>query len=68
MMSIPSAVIDVNHGNDVNHVKKADAATRRDKKPGTVPAPLGGGMLALFPTQTAGSIAKSTGLRGFAPS
>jgi len=39
-----------------------------DKKPGTVPARLGGGLLALFLSLTADSIAKSNGLKGSAPS
>jgi hypothetical protein len=39
-----------------------------DKKSGTVPARLGGGMLALFLSLTAGSIAESKMLKGSAPS
>jgi hypothetical protein len=39
-----------------------------NEKPGTVPARLGGGLLALFLSRTADSIAKSNDLKGFAPS
>jgi len=42
--------------------------TGDDKKPGTVPSRWGSGMLALFPSLAACSIAKLNVLKGFAPS
>jgi hypothetical protein len=50
-------------------VYKLRAPIKYDKKPGTVPERMRGGLLAsLFPSLTACSIAKSNVLKGFAPS